>query len=88
MQPAKTFEELYTFQEARRMAVGIWKIANPAIFCGQSLDGSNSSSGIIHRFEHRGGVRARLAGGFGRFLKIAKLTQYLSECEERKKTLA
>ena len=71
--PAKTFEELHIFQEARHMAFEIWKITRTRPFAADRVlvnqirrAGLSIVSNIAEGFER--GSRAE----FGRFLKIAK----------------
>jgi four helix bundle protein len=71
--PAKTFEELHIFQEARQMTLAIWKITRARPFSTDRVlvnqirrAGLSIVSNIAEGFER--GSRAE----FGRFLKIAK----------------
>jgi four helix bundle protein len=71
--PAKTFEELHIFQEARRLTFDIWKITRVRPFSTDRVlvnqirrAGLSIVSNIAEGFER--GSRAE----FGRFLKIAK----------------
>lgn len=71
--PAKTFEELHIFQEARHMTSAIWKITRTRPFSADRVlvnqirrAGLSIVSNIAEGFER--GSRAE----FGRFLKIAK----------------
>ena len=73
MQPAKTFEELYIFQEARRMAVSIWKITRIRPFSADRvLRGQIRRAGLSIVSNIAEGFERGSRGEFGRFLKIAK----------------